>query len=170
MANTAKTLKRLAAAALFAAMICVVTAYVFHVPICLNGRYIHFGDVFVFLAAAMLPRHYALAAAVVGSCLADLLTAPVWIVPTLIVKILIVLPFSSKEEKLLTRRNLLASLLSAPVSCVIYYLAEALMFGNWLAPALDIPMGLIQYLGCPAAFILAALALDRAHIKRRVGC
>lgn len=169
MANTALTLKRLAAAALFAAMICVVTAYIFHVPICLNGRYIHFGDVFVFLAAAILPRHYALAAAVVGSCLADLLTVPIWAIPTLVVKVLIVLPFSSRGETLLTRRNLLASLLSAPISCALYYLAEALMFGNWIAPALDIPLGLIQYLGCPAAFILAALALDRAHIKKRIG-
>ena len=169
MANTAKTLKRLAVTALFAAMICVVTAYIFHLPICMNGRYIHFGDVFVFLAAAMLPKHYALAAAIVGSCLADLLTVPIWAIPTLVIKVLIVLPFSNKGEKLLTRRNLLASILSAPVSCACYYLAEALMFGNWIAPALDISLGLIQYLGCPAAFILVALALDRVHIKRRVG-
>ncbi len=169
MTNTAKTLKRLAVSALFSAMICVVTAYIFHVPICMNGRYIHFGDVFVFLAAAILPKGYALSAALVGSCLADLLTAPMWTIPTLFIKLLIVLPFSAKSEKLLTKRNLLAALLSAPISCALYYLAESLMFGNWIAPALDIPLGLIQYLGCPAAFILAALALDRAHIKKRIG-
>ena len=169
MVNTEKTLKRLAVSALFAAMICVVTAYIFHIPICMNGRYIHFGDVFVFLAAAMLPKPYAIAAAIVGSCLADILTMPIWAIPTLVIKLLVVLPFSSKGEKLLTKRNLAAALLSAPISCAGYYLAEALLFGYWIAPALDIPLGLVQYLGCPAAFILAALALDRAHIKRRVG-
>ncbi len=163
------SIKLLVATALFAAIICVVTAYILHIPVGANGGYIHIGDAFIFLAAAMLPKPYAIAAAAIGAGMADLLTAPIWAIATVIVKTLITLPFSSKGEKLLTKRNLIAALVSIPISCAGYYLAEALMFGNWVAPALGIPVGLIQYGGSTVIFILAALALDRAKIKKQFG-
>ena len=162
-------LKLLAISALFAAMICLVTAYLLHIPVGLSGGYIHIGDGLIFLAAAMLPKPYAIGAAVLGAGLADLLTAPVWIVATVVVKTLITLPFSARGEKLLTRRNGLAALVSIPISCGGYYLAEALMFGNWIAPALSIPVSLIQYGGSSALFFLAALVLDKAGIKKQLG-
>ena len=60
-------------AALFAAIITVVTAYVLHIPT--GNGYIHLGDSFIFLAASLLPLPYAIAAAAVGAGLADALTA-----------------------------------------------------------------------------------------------
>ena len=54
------------------------------------GGYIHFGDAIIYLTATLLPAPYAIAAAAIGGGLADLLTAPMWILPTIIIKMLIV--------------------------------------------------------------------------------
>ena len=78
----------LTTAALFAAAIAVMTAYMFHIPIP-TGGYIHLGDALIYLAACLLPAPYAAAAAAAGAGLADLLTAPMWVLPTLIIKPLV---------------------------------------------------------------------------------
>ena len=161
------SLKLLAAAALFAAMTTVVTAYILHIPVGVNGGYIHLGDTVIFLAAALLPKPYAIGAAALGAGLADLLTAPVWIPATVIVKTLIALPFTHKGDRLFSGRNVAAAIVSVLISCAGYYLAEAVMFGNWIAPALSIPVGLIQYAGSAALFLAAALVLDRAGVKKQ---
>lgn len=96
---------------LFAAMITVMTAFICHIPYGANGGYIHFGDAVIYLAAAFLPKPYALAAAAIGGGLADLLTAPMWAPATVIIKMLIVLPFTGKREKILVRRNIAAPFL-----------------------------------------------------------
>ena len=71
---------------LMAAMITMMTAYICHIPIGVNGGYIHFGDSIIYLAAVLLPTPYALAAAAIGGGLADLMTAPMWAPAPLIIK------------------------------------------------------------------------------------
>ena len=39
----------------FAALITIFTAYIGHVPVGVNGGYIHFGDGLIYLAATILP-------------------------------------------------------------------------------------------------------------------
>ena len=56
---------------LFAAMIALMTAYIFHIPYGANGGYIHFGDALIYIAAVLLPRPYALAAAAIGGGVID---------------------------------------------------------------------------------------------------
>ena len=74
MANTQTAVKSktnklllLVLSALFAAMITVMTAFLFHIPIGVNGGYLHFGDALIYLAASMLPTPYACIAAAVGA-------------------------------------------------------------------------------------------------------
>ena len=105
-------------AALFAAIITVVTAYVLHIPT--GNGYIHLGDSFIFLAASLLPLPYAIAAAAVGAGLADALTAPIWVIATVIIKSLIVLPFTSKKDKIIFA---LAVFSAGPHLCVNGFLA-----------------------------------------------
>lgn len=88
---------------LMAAMITLMTAYICHIPIGLNGGYLHFGDSLIYLAAALLPTPYALAAAAIGGGLADLLTVPLWLPATIVIKPLIALPFTCKSAKSLHR-------------------------------------------------------------------
>ena len=78
--NTAKVgtiqstkIRNIAITGVFAALITVMTAYVCHIPVGTNGGYVHFGDALIYLAAVLLPRPYALAAAAIGGGMADLL-------------------------------------------------------------------------------------------------
>ncbi|MFY9379232.1 MAG: ECF transporter S component, partial [Acutalibacteraceae bacterium] len=57
-----KTLTNIVTTALFAAIIAVTTAYIFHIPVGTNGGYIHIGDCFIYLAACFLPLPYAMLA------------------------------------------------------------------------------------------------------------
>ena len=81
--KTSKQLIYVVMAALFAAMITVFTAYVLRIPA--GNGYIHLGDSFIFLAASLLPLPYAIVAAAVGAGLADALTAPLWVIATVII-------------------------------------------------------------------------------------
>ena len=89
-----------------------------------------FGDTFIYVAASLLPQPYALLAGAIGGGLADLLTAPMWAPATIIIKMLITLPFTSKAPTLLCRRNKIAPFLSWIISTIGYYLAEGLIFGS----------------------------------------
>ena len=51
---------------IFAALITIFTAYIGHIPIGINGGYIHFGDGLIYLAATILPMPYAMLAGAIG--------------------------------------------------------------------------------------------------------
>ena len=72
--QTREHLRWTVTAALMAAFITLVTAYVLHVPF--PGGYVHIGDTLIYLAACLLPLPYAVAAGAIGAGLADLLTYP----------------------------------------------------------------------------------------------
>lgn len=152
---------------LFAAMITLMTAYICHIPYGANGGYIHFGDTLIYVAAVFLPRPYALAAAAIGGGLADLLTAPMWMPATIIIKMLITLPFTSKTGKILCTRNIAAPFIAALLSAAGYYLAEGILFGSFLSPIASLSGSAVQSGGSAIIFIALALALDKAHMKAR---
>lgn len=153
---------------LFAAIITLMTAYILHVPYGSNGGYIHIGDAFIYLAAVLLPRPYAIMAAIIGGGLADLLTAPMWAPFTIIAKTLIVLPFMNDEHKIITLRNRIAPFVAIPITVVVYYLAEGFLYGSFLTPIVSISGNLIQGFGSAAIFFCAATALDKIHIKEQI--
>lgn len=162
------TVKSLVTAALFAAAITIMTAFVFHIPVGASGGYIHFGDALIYLAACLLPMPYAMAAAVVGGGLADLLTAPAWMPATVMIKALIVLPFTSRNERFVCRRNVVAAVVSGIVTIVGYYLAEGILFGGWAALILSVTVNLAQAVGSAVVFFILAAALDRLAFKERL--
>ena len=160
-------LKYLTITGLMAAMITLMTAYICHIPTGINGGYIHFGDSIIYLAAALLPTPYALAAAANGGGLADQMTAPMWAPATLIIKPLIALPFTSKSAKIITPRNVTASVIAYLISGTGYFLAEYLLSGAMPALIASLTGSLIQSGGSTAFFVIFGLALDRAHAKSR---
>ena len=125
-----------------AAIIYVFTAYI-HVPS--HTGYTHVGDGFLYLAASLLPAPFAAAAGAIGAGLADLLSGyGIWAPGTVIIKVLTAFCFTNRREKLVNKRNVLG-ILPALVLCVGgYYLYEALITGNFTAPALGIPGYLTQ--------------------------
>lgn len=153
---------------ILAAMITLMTAYVCHIPIGTSGGYVHFGDALIYIGAALLPKPYAIAAAVLGGGLADLLTAPMWAPATMIIKALIVLPFTSKTQKLLNVRNIVALFICAAITCVGYYLAEYFLFGTWAVFFASIFPNMIQALGSGIFFVIIAAALEKTQFKSRM--
>lgn len=160
---------------LLAAMVALTTAYILHIPVGLG--YVHLGDTMVYLAAALLPTPYALAAAAVGGAMADLLCgAAMWAPFTAVIKGVMVLPFTAKNPRLLGRRNLTAPLMAGVVNVAGYFVAEVVLVtlsGSALGAAIGgataaIVPNCIQSLAGGLAFILLAAALDRFPLKQRL--
>ena len=152
-------------AALLAAAITIMTAYLFHVPIPGTSGYVHFGDALIYLAASLLPL---MAAAAVGAGLADLLTAPMWLPATVIIKAVMVLPFTNRGETFLCRRNCAAALVACFITVGGYYIAEAILFGGFAAFFASISGNLIQAVGSGLIYLVLAGLLDRVSLKKRL--
>ena len=162
-----RTTRRICLTALMAAIIYVFTAYI-HVPS--HTGYTHVGDGFLYLAASLLPAPFAAAAGAIGAGLADLLSPyGIWAPGTVIIKVLTAFCFTSRCEKLVNKRNVLG-ILPALLLCVGgYYLYEALITGNFTAPALGIPGYLTQVALSSVVYLALGSALDRAGIKKKLG-
>lgn len=156
----------LVTAALFAAVIALTTAYLFHIPV--PTGYIHLGDAFLYLAASLLPLPYAVAAASLGAGLADLLTYPAWVLPTLIIKALVALLFTSRRETFLCRRNVLALFGAAVLSPAAYGLACVVMTGTALSFWPQFAATFLQAAANGVAYAVIARALDAGHMKTRL--
>lgn len=163
-----KQIKYITFTAVFAALITLLTAYICHVPFGPNGGYIHFGDSLIYVAAVVLPTPYALCAAAIGGGLADLLTAPMWAPATIIIKMLITIPFTNKSTKIITTRNVIATIFAFMISGVGYYIAEAVLFGTKVAFLTSISGSVIQSGGSAIFFVIFGLALDKMGFKQRL--
>lgn len=150
---------------LFAAMICITTAFIFHIPFGMNGGYIHLGDTLIYIAAALLPTPYAMAAAAIGGILADLLTAPMWMPATLIIKALLTILFTSKQNTFINLRNVFALFGAGLVSIIGYYLAELVLLGSQAAFITSVTSSLIQAIASGILFIVIGVALDKMNFK-----
>lgn len=159
----------LTSTAIFAAMITLMTAYICHIPDGINGGYIHFGDGLIYIAAALLPTPYALAAAAIGGGLADLLTAPMWAPATIVIKMLITIPFTRKRDKIVNVQNVIALVIAAFISGLGYYLANAFFMGGFEGGfiAYLLSGNLIQSGGSAIVFIILGIVLDKIGFKKR---
>ncbi len=165
---------RIVIAAMFAAMVAVMTAFVqIKTP---TGGYVHLGDSMIYLAASFLPMPYAVAAAAIGGGIADLLVYPETIIYTIIIKAINAVFFSAKGDKLLTKRNALMTIPSGLVTIVGYSISKLIRqllagdsFHSAVVNALwKIPENSIQAVASALIFIVIALALDKADIKKRM--
>ncbi len=163
----ASKVKYITMTGIMAALITLMTAYICHIPVGANGGYVHFGDSLIYLAAVLLPTPYALAAAAIGGGLADLLTAPMWAPATIIIKMLITIPFTNKSKKIVTPRNVIATIVAYFISGLSYFFAEYILFGTWSVLFVSMSQSLIQSGGSAIFFIVFGLALDKAQVKKK---
>ena len=150
-------------AGIFTAIVFVFTAYL-HIPS--HTGYTHVGDGFIYLAACMLPLPYAMFVGAGGALLADCLTGyAIWAPGSIIIKTVAVLFFSRKSARIISIRNLLA-LIPAWIVCIGgYYLYEALITGNFVAPLSGIPGYITQSVLSSILFVVAGLAMDKLNAK-----
>ena len=150
-------------AGIFTAIVFVFTAYL-HIPS--HTGYTHVGDGFIYLAACMLPLPYAMCVGAGGALLADCLTGyAIWAPGSIIIKTVAVLFFSRKSARIISIRNLLALIPAWAVCIGGYYLYEALITGNFVAPLSGIPGYITQSVLSSILFVVAGLAMDKLNAK-----
>lgn len=155
-------------AAMLAALTCVLTMFV-KIPIMGGNGYIHLGDTAIYLAASILPLPYSAVAAAIGGTLADVLSgAAVWAPATFIIKALLTLPFSHKGTRIISPRNVFACAIGAIITIGGYYVAEGIIYGNWIAAVMSVPWNAAQAAGSALLYVAISFALDRLSIKPRM--
>ena len=162
-----RKIKLMCICGLFTALTFVITAYL-HIPT--RSGYIHVGDAFIYLAAALLPWQYAIAVGAGGAFLADCLTGyAIWAPASVIIKALTALLFTYKGKRILCPRNLLA-LFPAALLCVGgYYLYESLIYSNFLSPLSGIPASIMQSASSSAIFVALGITIDKMNFKSKLG-
>ena len=169
--------KQIVLAGLVAAMVCAATSMLVITIPGGSGGYVHLGDTVIYLAAALLPVPYAVAAAAIGASLADfLMMAPAWTPFTIAIKAVMAMTFTAKKETLMCRRNAVAPVLAGLVCVAGYYgaqIALACASGSSFAAAataaaVAIPFNGAQALASGICFVVLALSLDKLGIKKRL--
>ena len=148
----------IAQSGMMAALVFVAT-YFFKLPVSVTQGYIHLGDGFVLLGAALLGSP-AIAAAAIGSMLADLLGGyTLYILPTFFIKGAVawiaVRTFACKRP---TWMIALCLVLAEAVMVLGYFLFAGLLMGEGWAAAASIPGNLAQ----GAVGLGVALTLEKA--------
>ncbi|MDF2613707.1 MAG: hypothetical protein K0S71_1493 [Clostridia bacterium] len=158
--------------ALFAAIIFVGTRI--SIPLGINNRIIHVGDAAIYLAACILPMPYAMISGAIGAGLSDFTTpgCAIWVIPTMIIKPLLVPFFTSQAGKFVSGRNIVATVLAGITGLIGYAIAEGIIFGNFIAPIVGLPASSLQPIGSAVLFIVIAYAFDtmklKAHLTRQL--
>lgn len=166
--NQSEKTRTLVMTALFAAIIFVVTRI--NIPTGIGAHVIHVGDSMIYLAACILPLPYAMAAGAIGAALSDAITpgGMVWVIPTMLIKPLLVICFTSGKGKFICVRNVVAVLLAGLTGVFGYFLADAIMTGNFMAGLAAVLPGLLQPLGSAIVFLAMGYAFDMMGVKNKL--
>jgi uncharacterized repeat protein (TIGR04002 family) len=160
-------LRNLVYSAVLAALTCVFTAYLFHIPT--PTGYVHLGDSMIYLAACLLPTPWAMAAGGIGAAMADVLTGyPHWAIWTLVIKALMVPAFTSHSDRMLCTRNVLALIPGFLITLLGYYFAGYFVYGELGAFLATVPATIFQSGGGTIVFLVVAMAFDRGHVKQKL--
>ena len=155
--------------------ICIVLVYVFtavvnvKLPIAAAGGLIHLGNVPLFIAAILFGKRTGMIAGGIGMGLFDLLSGwTLWAPFTLVtVGIMGLAVGLVTEKKKSFPRYILAMVLACIIKIVGYYIAEGIIYGNWVAPAASIPGNLVQ-IGVAAVITLIVIEPLRLAAEKTI--
>ena len=106
-----------------------------------------------------------------------------YIIPTFIIKALLVLCFTYTAKKILCKRNIIAVFIAAFITIAGYYIAEVIILAlsapvgfteylfsvpSWVSALNTIPGNAIQAGSSGILFIVLSAALDKVKIKDRI--
>ena len=155
--STGVKTRELAIDAIFIALTYVFTAFInIKLPIAANGGLIHLGNIPLFIAAIVFGWRTGMIAGGVGMALFDMMSGfwSTWAPFTLIIVGLMGFAVGKITEKKNTYlRTLIAFVVAAIIKVVGYYIAEAILYGNLIAPVSSIPGNLVQ-IGVAAIIVL----------------
>lgn len=141
------SIRTLTITALGIALTYVATAFInLRLPIVANGGLIHLGNVVLFVVAAIFGKKIGAVSAGVGMALFDLLGGwLLWAPFTLIIVALMGYAVGAITEKHKTTGWLIFAVVVALIIKILgYYIAEGIIYGNWIAPAASIPGNIVQ--------------------------
>lgn len=162
--------------ALMMGIIMVAIMFV-RIPIPFTQGYVHLGDAMIFLAVLVLGWKYGAVAAAIGGAMGDVIGGfPIWAPWTFAIKgimAIIMGLFIAATMKRISKTvagvpimALVGMVISGIVMVIGYYVAEGLLYGNWVAPMLGVPWNIGQFVvGMVIATVLAA-ALYKTPAKR----
>lgn len=140
-------IKFLVVTALAIALTYVFTAFVnIRLPIVANGGLIHLGNVPLFVFAIIFGKKTGAIAGGIGMGLFDLLSGwTAWAPFTfVIVGLMGYVVGTVTEKKREYRWTVVAMTIALIIKIVGYYIAEGIIYGNWIAPATSIPGNIVQ--------------------------
>ena len=128
-------------------------------PVAANGGLVHLGNVPLFLAAIIFGKRTGALAGSFGMSLFDLMSGwALWAPFTFVVVGLMGYSVGAITEK---HHGFFWNALAIAAACVLkiagYYIAEGIIYGNWIAPAASIPGNLVQ-IGVAAVIVLIVIA------------
>ncbi len=167
-----KEMKKTNELVMTAMMVCLVALATMMIRIPTPGTegYIHLGDAMIFVAVMILGWRKGAVAASVGSAMADLLSGYAsWVPWTFAIKGLMALAFgiifelslksvSEGAYKKAAVIKVIGMLIGGVIMVGGYFVAAGLMYGNWMASFVNIPMNCIQL----GAGMFISLALEQA--------
>ena len=158
-AKSGYSTKELVLDAMFIALTYVFTAFVnVRLPIAANGGLIHLGNVPLFICAILLGKRTGMLAGAFGMGLFDLLSGwTAWAPFTFVIVGLMGFVVGwITEKKKGYGWYVVAMLAACAIKIVGYYIAEGIIYGNWVSPALSIPGNLVQ-IGVAAVIVLLVI-------------
>lgn len=168
--STDVNIRFLTITALFVALTYVFTAFInVRLPIAANGGLIHLGNVPLFICAILFGKKSGAIAGGVGMGLFDLLSGwTAWAPFTFIV-----VGIMGYAVGVITEKhhgfgwNIFAFAAAAVIKVAGYYIAEVIIYGNWLAPVASIPGNLVQ-VGVAAVLVLIIIEPLRKAVAHYV--
>ena len=169
-------IKKMVITALFMALTCIATLII-QIPMPLTNGYINIGDVFVLAAAWSLGSPWGIAAAGIGSALADMIGYVHYVPGTLVIKslmavvaILIAKAFTQKSTLTKYMGRIVGGILAEAVMIVGYFLYAWLLLGDSVSAAVtSIPGNAVQGTIGLVLGILLMSALDKTKVLVRLG-
>ena len=149
----------IAITAMAVALTYVFTAFVnVRLPIAANGGLIHLGNVPLFIMAILFGKKTGAIAGGVGMGLFDLLSGwTAWAPFTFIIVGIMGYVVGAMTEKHDQYGWKVAAIFAAFVIKIVgYYIAEGIIYGNWVSPVLSIPGNLVQ-IGVAAVIVLIVI-------------
>lgn len=151
-----RRIKEMVITAALIALTYVFTAFVnIRLPIAANGGLVHLGNVPLFIGAIIFGKKAGAVSGGIGMALFDLLSGwTAWAPFTLVIVGIMGFTVGVITER---HKGFGWNTLAITAACVIkiagYYIAEGVIYGNWIAPAASIPGNLLQ-IGAAAVIVL----------------
>ena len=156
--------KKLSMAALMLASVFVITRFI-QIPIPLG--YFNIGNCVILLFCLLLDNPYGIAASGLGSALADLVSYPIYTVPTLVIKALMPWLFIRLNRKLKDKKwgTVIAAAVATLIPLFGYTIVGGVLYGSLVSGIAQFPGLLAEY----AANLIIFAVLYQPVMKLRRG-